>query len=60
VINGRVVSAIENAQSTLTDPPQPLSSGKILLQSEGAEAYYKDIRIKAISSVPEGYKNQMK
>ncbi len=60
VINGRVVSAIENAKSTLKDQPEPLSSGKILLQSEGAEAYYKDIQIKAISSVPDEYKNQMK
>ena len=59
VINGRVVSAIENSRSTLNDIPQPLYSGRILLQSEGAEAYYKDIKIKAITSIPKEYKNQM-
>jgi type 1 glutamine amidotransferase len=60
IINGKVVSAVENAKSTLKEVPQPLSSGRILLQSEGAEAYYKDIKIKAILSIPEEYKNQMK
>lgn len=60
IINGTVVSALENAKSTLNEIPQPLSSGRILLQSEGAEAYYKDIRIKAITKIPKRYKKQIK
>ncbi len=59
IINGKVVSAIENAKSTLTESPQPLSSGRILLQSEGAEAYYKDIRIKSITEIPKKYEKQI-
>jgi hypothetical protein len=59
IINGKVVSAIENAKSTLKEIPQPLSSGRILLQSEGAEAYYKDIKIKAITEIPKKYINQI-
>jgi hypothetical protein len=59
VINGKVVSALENAKSTLKEIPQELSSGRILLQSEGAEAYYKDIRIKAITEIPKKYKKQI-
>lgn len=60
IINGKVVSAIENAKSTLKAIPEPLSSGRILLQSEGAEAYYKDIKIKAITQIPKKYKKQIK
>lgn len=60
IINGKVVSAIENAKSTLKETPQPLSSGRILLQSEGAEAYYKEIRIKSITEIPRKYKKQIK
>ncbi|WP_445737163.1 ThuA domain-containing protein [Mariniflexile sp.] len=59
IINGKVVSAIENAKSTLKSIPQPLSSGRILLQSEGAEAYYKDIKIKGITEIPTKYKKQI-
>lgn len=60
IINGKVVSAVENAKSTLKETPQPLTSGRILLQSEGAEAYYKDIMIKAITKIPKKYKKQIK
>lgn len=60
VINGKVVSAVENTKSTLTEIPQPLFSGKIQLQSEGAEAYYKDIRIKGITEIPKKYRKQIK
>ena len=59
IINGKVVSAIENAKSTLKEIPEPLSSGRIMLQSEGAEAYYKEIKIKAISEIPGKYIKQI-
>lgn len=60
VINGKVVSAIENTKSTLKAIAQPLKSGKIQLQSEGAEAYYKDIKIRAITAIPRRFRRQMK
>jgi type 1 glutamine amidotransferase len=59
IINGKVVSAIENTKSTLKEHPEPLSKGRILLQSEGAEAYYKDIKIKAINKIPKKYIKQI-
>ena len=59
IINGHVVSAIENTKSTLKEIPEPLFSGRILLQSEGAEAYYKDIKIKAITDIPKKYIKQI-
>jgi len=35
----------------------PLIKGKIQLQSEAAEVFYKDIKIKEIHSLPREYKN---
>jgi hypothetical protein len=34
---------------------KPLTHGKLQLQSEAAEVFYKDIVIKPISSIPAGY-----
>ena len=31
----------------------PLTKGKIQLQSEGAEVFYRDIEIRSITSLPE-------
>lgn len=49
VVNGTVVLALEGAQNHLGEP---LVSGQIQLQSEGAECHYKDIRIRPIQSFP--------
>ncbi len=59
IINGKLVSAIENSKSILNGISQPLSSGRILLQSEGAEAYYKELKIKGINKVPKKYMKQI-
>jgi hypothetical protein len=32
--------------------PTPVTSGPIILQSEGAEIYYRDIEIRPITAVP--------
>ena len=37
-----------------------VNRGKIQIQSEGAEAYYKNIEIKPISKFPRKYKRQAK
>ncbi|OAV67313.1 hypothetical protein Barb4_02517 [Bacteroidales bacterium Barb4] len=36
---------------------QPLDEGKLLLQSEAGEVFYKDIRIKEIGGIPEQYRH---
>ena len=53
LVNGHVVMAFQNAGLQHADKTiTPLTKGKIQLQSEGAEAYYKDISIRPISEIP--------
>ena len=53
VVNGKVVMRLFN--SRIMSNKRPLNSGKIILQSEGAEVYYKDIYLKNITSIPTEY-----
>jgi len=50
MVNGTVVMRLFNSKKT--SDKSPLKAGKIGLQSEGAEVYYKDIRIKQINKMP--------
>jgi hypothetical protein len=34
------------------DIPTPVTSGPIILQSEGAEVFYRDLQIRPISAIP--------
>lgn len=49
VINGQVVMVVEEFHDK---NGVPLTSGQIQLQSEGAEVYYKDVKIKPITALP--------
>lgn len=54
VVNGHVVMVLENSKTVETDgKSKPLTRGKIQLQSEGAEAYYRNIEIRKIDKLPE-------
>lgn len=55
IVNGKVVMALSNSRYMLGNEAKPLVSGKIQIQSEAAEVYYKDIMIKEISSMPAEY-----
>ncbi len=50
MVNGHVVLAIENIR--LKDSKEPLTKGKLQIQSEGAEVYYRDIKIRPASEFP--------
>ena len=50
IVNSKVVMRLYNSR-TMKDK-KALKSGKIILQSEGAEVFYKDIFIRPISSIP--------
>ena len=56
VINGKVVSALSNARYKEGDQEFPLTHGKIQLQSEAAESYYKNIAIRKITDFPQALK----
>ncbi|WP_282161425.1 3-keto-disaccharide hydrolase [Ulvibacterium marinum] len=54
IVNGKVVMRLFNSRKMSTQ--EKLHSGKIILQSEGAEVFYKDLYIKQITEVPEKYR----
>jgi len=54
VVNGKVVMRLFNSRTM--NEGMPLKSGKIMLQSESAEVFYKDIYIKSINEIPEVFK----
>lgn len=58
VVNGKVVMVVRNSRKVLKGEDIPLTKGKIQLQSEGAESYYKNVQIKSVSKFPKEYKKQ--
>lgn len=55
VVNGKVVMRLRRAERLDGAKPEPLVSGKISLQTEGAEVYYRNVEIQPIMSVPAEY-----
>lgn len=55
VINGQVVNVIRNAHLFEGDTKTPLIKGKIQLQSEAAEIFFKEIQIKELTDFPTEY-----
>ncbi len=55
LVNGRVVMAVNNSGYVEKGQPHPLTHGKIQLQSEAAEVFYKAIRIKPLAAMPPQY-----
>lgn len=57
VVNGEVVMVLENSRDWQPNgSPGPLTNGKIQIQSEGAEAYYRNIQIRPITEIPAEYR----
>lgn len=58
IVNGHVVMVLQNSRYIQPDGKEiPLTSGKIQLQSEAAEVFYRDIRIKSLTAMPKVYEN---
>jgi hypothetical protein len=55
IVNGEVVMALTNSRYTKNGQEIPLTKGKILLQSEAGEAYFKNIKIKSVEGIPAHY-----
>ena len=63
VVNGKVVMALANSRYRDGDAVKPLTAGKLQIQSEAAEVFYKDLEIRSIFVMPAayvGYFNQVK
>ncbi len=52
IVNGHVVMILQNSRYVKDGKEFPLVKGKIQLQSEASEVFYKDIQIRKISAFP--------
>jgi hypothetical protein len=55
IANGKVVMALKNARYQDGDKVVPMTGGKLQIQSEAAEVFYRDIEIRTISKMPKEY-----
>lgn len=54
VVNGIVNNRVYNARYLEEGIEVPLTKGKIQLQSEGAEIFYRNVKLRKIEEIPEG------
>jgi hypothetical protein len=52
LINGRLMMVLYHSRQLEQGKEIPLTKGKIQIQSEGAEIYYKQLRIKPLATIP--------
>ena len=60
IINGHVVMALSQLVGKNGNSIKPLVKGRIQLQSEAAEVFFKDIQIKQIAGIPAEYQSYFK
>jgi hypothetical protein len=58
VINGKVMMVLYHSKQLNEGQELPLTKGKIQIQSEGAEVFYKQIKIQPINNLPEALLKQ--
>jgi len=55
IANGKVVMALKNARYKDGEQYVPMTGGKLQIQSEAAEVFYRDIEIRTIPAMPGEY-----
>jgi hypothetical protein len=55
IVNGKVVMALANARYRDGEKWLPMTGGKLQIQSEAAEVFYKDIEIRKLPAMPAQY-----
>lgn len=61
IVNGKVVMALYNSKhKNPNNQIVPLTKGRIQIQSEAAEVYYKNVQIKSINKLPKKFIKQTK
>lgn len=55
LVNGKPNMVLTNARRLVEGKEVPLAKGKIQLQSEGAEVFYRNIAVKPIQKIPDEY-----
>jgi hypothetical protein len=54
IVNGKVVMALKNARTT-GEKSVPMTGGKLQIQSEAAEVFFRELAIRPIASMPAEY-----
>lgn len=52
IVNGKVVMRLRNPRRIDGVQPASVTAGALILQSEGAEVYYRDVEIRPITTIP--------
>lgn len=52
VVNGKIVMRLHGPRRIDGSEPRPVTAGPLILQSEGAELFYRDIAIRPITEIP--------
>ncbi|MFT3784240.1 MAG: DUF1080 domain-containing protein [Nibricoccus sp.] len=52
VVNGHLALRLTHSRKTIGDKVEPLTAGRLLLQMEGSEIYFRDIEIKPAAEIP--------
>jgi hypothetical protein len=55
IVNGVVVMALKNARFGEDGEWVPMTGGRIQIQSEAAEVFYRDIEIRSIPAMPASF-----
>ena len=55
VVNGKVVMRLHGPTRITGAVPTSVTSGAIILQSEGAEVFYRDVAMRSITAIPPEY-----
>ena len=55
IVNGKVVMALKNSRYQDGNKTVPMTGGKLQIQSEAAEVFYRDIEIRTIPAMPREY-----
>jgi hypothetical protein len=55
VVNGKIVMILTGSRQVVDGKEVPLTKGKIQLQSEGAEVFYRNVSLRPISKIPDEY-----
>ena len=55
IVNGKVVMRLHAPTRIDTEFPAPVTAGPIILQSEGAEVFYRDVEMRPITAIPPEY-----
>jgi hypothetical protein len=55
IVNGKVVMRLYGPTRIDGPRPVPVNSGAIILQSEGAEIFYRDVAVRPITAIPPEY-----